>query len=265
MRKRQPERRESEHPDLMLSARRSSSFYAPQWGDDGTVLGGGIGGAGDTRGSSMPFGQDLPDMLTPKSWVWDDAALRVDSRLSGPTKIVRSTTGGTAPSPTRQTRAGSHSMDRFRQRTRSRTAAGEGGIAALLGFTSSTPEPRIMTPSANDWVEDRDTALPSTAGLGPQEITTLGKREVRGISCGGEHTCATLATEWLQDRETTGCMLCRTAFTMTTRRHHCRKCGGIFCAKCSAKKITLLKLGFVQPVRVCDSCFSRERADQGAM
>ncbi len=50
---------------------------------------------------------------------------------------------------------------------------------------------------------------------------------------------------------------CKTVFTMTERRHHCRLCGDIFCDACSSHKV-LLPLGgkeFEKPVRICDECY----------
>jgi RhoGEF domain/FYVE zinc finger/SOS1/NGEF-like PH domain len=61
------------------------------------------------------------------------------------------------------------------------------------------------------------------------------------------------APVWMQDIETDRCLACGATFSLWTRRHHCRKCGRIFCAPCSNKKATLSrKRG---PERVCYECY----------
>lgn len=94
------------------------------------------------------------------------------------------------------------------------------------------------------------------------------------------------APTWTPDRQTSECMHCRSArfstlkrrvsFTpagsaplsafplsyfhlflyASTHQHHCRKCGILVCAGCSANKLLLMSISS-KPVRVCDSCFRR--------
>jgi hypothetical protein len=44
-------------------------------------------------------------------------------------------------------------------------------------------------------------------------------------------------TTWVPDSAYGSCFRCSAAFGLLLRRHHCRLCGQIFCAKCSARLV----------------------------
>jgi uncharacterized zinc-type alcohol dehydrogenase-like protein len=64
-------------------------------------------------------------------------------------------------------------------------------------------------------------------------------------------------SHWAPDEDAIACFACNEKFTLIKRRHHCRSCGGIFCAQCCSKKVTLPHLGYNTHVRVCDNCYKQ--------
>ncbi|CAK8675675.1 unnamed protein product [Clavelina lepadiformis] len=59
---------------------------------------------------------------------------------------------------------------------------------------------------------------------------------------------------WVPDQESPVCTKCRTKFTFTKRRHHCRACGRIFCSQCCSEKSKLEYLNNAE-ARVCVRCY----------
>ncbi|CAL1390131.1 unnamed protein product [Linum trigynum] len=68
---------------------------------------------------------------------------------------------------------------------------------------------------------------------------------------------------WMPDRSCRVCYECDSLFTILNRRHHCRICGLIFCAKCTTKAVLSLsndpKICYEdkERVRVCNYCFKQ--------
>ena len=44
---------------------------------------------------------------------------------------------------------------------------------------------------------------------------------------------------WMKDGDSKTCMICNTMFTLSRRRHHCRKCGRLVCAECSKTRMAV--------------------------
>ena len=66
---------------------------------------------------------------------------------------------------------------------------------------------------------------------------------------------------WQPDSEAASCTKCGAKFTVVRRRHHCRLCGGIFCASCSEARATRNFDGVIlaKPQRACMDCYAELR------
>jgi hypothetical protein len=76
------------------------------------------------------------------------------------------------------------------------------------------------------------------------------------------HKHRDMASAWVPDSATSVCSDCSIAFSLLTRRHHCRKCGLIFCANCSSARAAVPPQ-HLNRVRVCKKC-SSALADEAA-
>eukprot|EP00096_Caligus_rogercresseyi_P010831 TRINITY_DN4065_c0_g1_i1.p1 TRINITY_DN4065_c0_g1~~TRINITY_DN4065_c0_g1_i1.p1 ORF type:complete len:247 (+),score=70.35 TRINITY_DN4065_c0_g1_i1:87-827(+) len=73
-----------------------------------------------------------------------------------------------------------------------------------------------------------------------------------------------LEPPWQDDNEVSECSTseCTTKFDFIKRRHHCRRCGKVFCSKCCNVKLQLDRMQFVDPVRHCLSCSKMTRLEE---
>jgi ElaB/YqjD/DUF883 family membrane-anchored ribosome-binding protein len=65
--------------------------------------------------------------------------------------------------------------------------------------------------------------------------------------------------KWVPDEEAVHCRQCKRMFNSFLRKHHCRKCGMVFCYLCSGQKVPIKypNMEREQMQRVCDGCFQQ--------
>ena len=68
------------------------------------------------------------------------------------------------------------------------------------------------------------------------------------------------AREWEPDEGSSECRSCHATFNFLRRRHHCRKCGLLFCHDCSLRRAAVPPQ-HLTAVRVCEKCFEVIEAD----
>ncbi|XP_060225174.1 FYVE, RhoGEF and PH domain-containing protein 2 isoform X3 [Meriones unguiculatus] len=100
--------------------------------------------------------------------------------------------------------------------------------------------------AAIDQVEKRSETF-KAAVQGPQGDTQEPKPQAEELGL--------RAPQWVRDKMVTMCMRCQEPFNaLTRRRHHCRACGYVVCAKCSDYRAEL-KYDGNRPNRVCLACY----------
>jgi len=65
---------------------------------------------------------------------------------------------------------------------------------------------------------------------------------------------------WIDERTTKSCFECGVAFSLVTRKHHCRACGRVFCQKCSSHALPPRDDPGGPAERACDVCFASHAA-----
>jgi len=67
-------------------------------------------------------------------------------------------------------------------------------------------------------------------------------------------------SHWKPDSEVKACAACQRPFTFINRRHHCRRCGDIFCNQCASYTFRLDRNCKIDSKgvlsRVCRSCYN---------
>ncbi|KAF1788754.1 Zinc finger, FYVE-related [Phytophthora cactorum] len=66
---------------------------------------------------------------------------------------------------------------------------------------------------------------------------------------------------WIKDDLVEACVSCGVEFDLLKRKHHCRGCGLVFCGGCTSNFDRVVKFGFVEPVRLCNSCSNTAKTE----
>uniref|UniRef100_A0A0E0AW40 1-phosphatidylinositol-3-phosphate 5-kinase n=1 Tax=Oryza glumipatula TaxID=40148 RepID=A0A0E0AW40_9ORYZ len=73
---------------------------------------------------------------------------------------------------------------------------------------------------------------------------------------------------WMPDQSCRVCYDCDAQFTILNRRHHCRHCGRVFCARCTANSVPRAPGDAAREdgerIRVCNYCFRRWLEEEAA-
>nr|XP_020510151.1 pleckstrin homology domain-containing family F member 2-like [Labrus bergylta] len=78
----------------------------------------------------------------------------------------------------------------------------------------------------------------------------------RLLQSSGRMPGSAFAVTWIPDQASAICMRCSDRFSLTQRRHHCRKCGFVICGACSKKRAVIAHIHPTKCVRVCNMCHS---------
>ncbi|KAL6058372.1 early endosome antigen 1 [Balamuthia mandrillaris] len=71
-----------------------------------------------------------------------------------------------------------------------------------------------------------------------------------------EYISQRLAPEWEDDEEVSSCHACQATFNVSHRKHHCRRCGKIFCKKCVSYRVKLRHLDYGEKdQKACYECW----------
>lgn len=106
---------------------------------------------------------------------------------------------------------------------------------------------------------------PNFFGTSYAESATNG-REEEGRRPGGQTIASSMSMrsvsqlvpfgpKWQKNEDAPKCGACHRTFTLFLRRHHCRRCGRIFCDTCTQSRGTMAEWGYDQPQRQCADCY----------
>ncbi|KAI0081129.1 hypothetical protein K474DRAFT_1614205 [Panus rudis PR-1116 ss-1] len=101
-------------------------------------------------------------------------------------------------------------------------------------------------------IQDSDArSIRTTASTNMKRSASVSKviRRIRGEGLSRDY--------WMDDALCKECYDCKSVFTAWRRKHHCRICGQIYCARCASNIIKGARFGQEGMVRVCNLCLDK--------
>jgi len=175
-------------------------------------------------------------------------------------------TGGAEPTPNQQQIAQHHQRTQVLEKSLEEDLQRVSGTCKPGAYRRSTresaPKPVSNPPTAGSSVAARAARFEKAAVQ--DDKPTWMSRKPSDIKKKEKASKFTAAPTWEKDDEAKACHECKTEFGFFTRKHHCRRCGQIYCEQCTSHTI---KLEIIHPeggkYRVCNSCYAAKGSPTG--
>lgn len=120
---------------------------------------------------------------------------------------------------------------------------------------SEIPKPPSRSPSRDDVSQSGESIASSnhTYTEGRTLVSVL-TRVSSLLAQKGIYSEAEFKQYWMPDSVSKECYECSYKFTALRRRHHCRICGQIFCARCCHQQVPGKLMGYSGDLRACTYC-----------
>lgn len=126
------------------------------------------------------------------------------------------------------------------------------GFASRSRHPSSAPLPSRQPPMFS---RQSSASSVSQSGWDESRFSTASSTMSSVSAASYASSSAYSGDRWAPQRVTNCCQLCQEKFSLLRRSHRCRRCGYLFCQKCSRYKAALT--GHTHKSRVCEKCFPK--------